>query len=210
MLKSHTQRYSTAARPVSPTRSQPHKRYRPGAPSQAIIRRAAFSFPSGDGTDGIGCRHARFPPQEIQVEKGHGRIETRKVQTSTALNDYLDFPYVRQVFRIERWVTMVKSGKRRHEVAFGVTSCSLDQADPVRIGELARGQWEIENGLHWERDVVFDEDRFQTRTGHGPQAMAGLRNFAISCLRLAGWGNIAKAIRRFASDWRYSLAILGI
>jgi len=58
--------------------------------------------------------------------------------------------------------------------------------------------------------VVFDEDRSQIRTGHGPQAMAGLRNFAISCLRLAGWGNIAKALRRFASDWRYSLAILGI
>jgi hypothetical protein len=151
-----------------------------------------------------------FPPPEIQVEKGHGRVETRKVQTSTALNDYLDFPYVRQVFRIERWVKYPKSGKQRHETAFWVTSCSQEQADANRVGELARGQWQIENGLHWERDVVFDEDRSQIRTGHGPQAMAGLRNFAISCLRLAGWGNIAQALRRFASDWRYSLAILGI
>ena len=79
----------------------------------------------------------------IQVEKAHGRIEKRKVQTSTALNDYLNFPHVHQVFRIERSVTMVKSEKRRHEVVFGVTSCPPERADPARIGELARGQWGI-------------------------------------------------------------------
>jgi len=146
----------------------------------------------------------------IQVEKAHGRIEKRQVQTSTALNDYLDFPHVHQVLRIERWVTVVKSGKRRHEVAFGVTSCSPDQADPARIGELARDHWGIENKLHWVRDVTFDEDRSQVRTGHGPQALASLRNFSISCLRLAGWENIARALRFFASDWRYSLTLLGI
>ncbi|MHB8312199.1 MAG: hypothetical protein ACYDD0_02705 [Candidatus Dormibacteria bacterium] len=33
--------------------------------------------------------------------------------------------------------------------------------------------------------------------------MAGLRNFTIICLRLAGWENIAPALRCFASDWRY-------
>jgi hypothetical protein len=40
--------------------------------------------------------------------------------------------------------------------------------------------------------------------------MAGLRNFSISCLRLAGWENIARALRFFASDWRYPLTLLGI
>jgi hypothetical protein len=77
------------------------------------------------------------------VEKAHGRIEKRVVQTSTVLNDYVDFPHVHQVFRIERSVTMVKSEKRRHEVVFGVTSCSPERANPARIGELARGQWGI-------------------------------------------------------------------
>ena len=32
----------------------------------------------------------------------HGRIETRSIWCSTALNGYLDFPSVGQVFRIER------------------------------------------------------------------------------------------------------------
>ena len=64
--------------------------------------------------------------------------------------------------------------------------------------------------LHWVRNVTFDEDRSQIRTGRGAQAMAGLRNFSISCLRLAGWANIAKALRLFSSDWHYSLNLLGI
>jgi len=52
-----------------------------------------------------------------QVEKAHGRIEKRVVQTSTALNDYLDFPHVHQVFRIERSVTMVRSGGTKSPLA---------------------------------------------------------------------------------------------
>ena len=32
----------------------------------------------------------------------HGRIETRKIWTTTALNSYLDFPHVAQAFAIER------------------------------------------------------------------------------------------------------------
>lgn len=43
-----------------------------------------------------------FPPEEVDYDKGHGRIEIRKIRSSTALNDYLEFPYLGQVFRIER------------------------------------------------------------------------------------------------------------
>ncbi len=131
------------------------------------------------------------------------------LKSSTARNDYLDFPHVHQVFRIGRSVTLVRSGQRRQEAVFGVTSCPPEEADPSRIGELARGHWEIDTKLHRVRDVVYDEDRSQSRTGRGAQAMAGLRNFSISCLRLGGWGDIDQALRWFASDWRYPLDLLG-
>jgi hypothetical protein len=45
------------------------------------------------------------------------------------------------------------------------------------------------------RDVTSDEDRSQVRTGSGPQVMAGLRNLAITILRLAGHASIAAAVR---------------
>lgn len=142
--------------------------------------------------------------------KGHGRIERRSTQTSTALAGYIDFPYAKQVFRIERTVIQQKSGKKHHETAYGITSLGPEQADARRIGELARGHWEIENRLHWVRDVTFDEDRSQVRTGSGPRALASLRNFAISRLRLAGCDNIAQGLRHLARNWQLPLALLGI
>ena len=52
----------------------------------------------------------------------HGRIETRKIWTTTELNGYLDFPHVGQAFVIERQFINKKNGKSSCEVAYGVTS----------------------------------------------------------------------------------------
>ena len=55
---------------------------------------------------------------------------------STALNDYVDFPHVAQVCRIEREVTELKSGKRRHETVFAINLNS--SVNPIR--EPTEGQ----------------------------------------------------------------------
>lgn len=138
---------------------------------------------------------ALFPPEHTTVDKAHGRLELRQVWTSTELNDYLCFPYVSQVFCIQRDREILTSGKHHSETVYGVTSLSPKQADPARIMNLARGHWSIENRLHWVRDVTFDEDRSQIRKGKGAQVMASLRNLAISLLRLAGARYIAPALR---------------
>ena len=67
-----------------------------------------------------------------------------------------------------------------------------------------------DNRLHWVRDVTYDEDRSQVRTGNAPRVMATMRNTAISLLRLDGWTNIASATRWTARDPARSLQILGI
>ncbi len=64
-----------------------------------------------------------------------------------------------------------------------------------QLAEAIRRHWSIENRLHWIRDVIFDEDHSQIRTGTGPAVMATLRNLAISVHRLAGATNIAAACR---------------
>jgi predicted transposase YbfD/YdcC len=73
-----------------------------------------------------------------------------------------------------------------------------------------RGHWQIENALHWVRDVAFAEDRSRIRTGHGPQVMASLRNLVISILRLLGVTNIAAALRRHSRNPTRPLATFGI
>ena len=52
----------------------------------------------------------------------------------------------------------------------------MDQAHPEQIAAWARGHWDIENRLHWVRDMVTGEDRHQLRTRNGPLISAALRN----------------------------------
>ncbi|HET6500558.1 MAG TPA: hypothetical protein VFG87_07325 [Amycolatopsis sp.] len=73
----------------------------------------------------------------------------------------------------------------------------------VRIGgveQWIRGYWPIETRIHWVRDVTYDGDRSQIRTGTGPHVMAAVRSAAIGVLRLAGITNIAAASRHHARN----------
>ena len=115
---------------------------------------------------------------------------------SEELRGYLDFPHVGATFRIDRYVTKLDGTELRRESVYGVTSrVGATRTAAAEILALVRGHWRIENSLHWVRDVTFDEDRSQVRTGNGPRVMATLRNLAISMLRLAGATCIAKALR---------------
>ncbi|MEI6413817.1 MAG: ISAs1 family transposase, partial [Pseudomonadota bacterium] len=155
------------------------------------------------------------PPQHTTFDKDHGRIEQRDIWTSTALNEYLDFPCVGQVFLIKRTTTNLVGGlvdgrKTTEEFVVGVTSLSEDKANPVRLLELNRGEWEIENRLHYVRDTTYDEDRSQIRTGNAPQVMAGIRNLSISLLRLAGAECIAVATRYLSRRFELPLRLIGL
>src|SRR5258708_1939067 len=62
----------------------------------------------------------------------HGRIETRKIWTTTELNSYLDFPHVGQAFVIERHRTDKKSGESSLEISYGLTSRPRKETSPHR------------------------------------------------------------------------------
>ena len=115
-----------------------------------------------------------------------------------------------QGFRLERWAREKPSGKERQEVVYGITSLPPRLAGPEQLLGLTRGQWLIEHGSHWVRDVTYGEDHSQARSGSIPQVMAALRNTAIGLLRGAGHTNIAAATRRYAAQPREALALLGI
>jgi len=94
----------------------------------------------------------------VKVEKGHGRLEKRTILTSTLLNEYLDWPALAQVFRIEK-VTLVRSSTRyTRQIRYGITSLSPHRAKPEKLLELLRTYWSIESGLHYRRDVTMLED----------------------------------------------------
>lgn len=119
-----------------------------------------------------------FPPEHETVDKGHGRIEIRRIWTTTEMNDYIEFPYLNQAFRIERITSNLQGELMRHEMVHGVTSLTAENASAADLLKFNRGQWEIENRVHWVRDVTFDEDRSQVRKCSGPQVMASLRAYS--------------------------------
>jgi predicted transposase YbfD/YdcC len=140
----------------------------------------------------------------------HGRIETRRLQATTALNDYLDWPGVQQVFQLIRHRKIKKCGTTSTETVFGFTSLSPDQASAEQLITLTRQHWTIENQVHWVRDVVFSEDLAQTRKNYLPHTMATLRNLVLNLIRANGIRHISRARRRFMACPNQALALLGL
>jgi predicted transposase YbfD/YdcC len=139
----------------------------------------------------------RRPPRHRHTEHGHGRTVTREVQALPA-PDWIGFPGAAQVLKLRRRVTQ-KAGATI-ETVYLICSLPPDRTPPTAVAEQVQGHWAIETRLHWVRDVTFDEDRSQVRTGNGPTAMAVLRNIAITVLRILGWANIAAATRHHQRD----------
>jgi len=112
----------------------------------------------------------------------HGRIETRRIWCSTALNAYISFPHVGQVFLIERESIQKKNGEKTREIALGLTSRTPQEASPQRLLAVNRGHWSIES-IHYIIDWNYDEDRGRIRTGFGPENISRLRRFAVGILK---------------------------
>ncbi len=132
----------------------------------------------------------------------HGRIETRKIWTTTELNDYLDFPHVGQAFVIERHCTEKRTGETSLEIAYGLTSRTPAQADPQSVLKVNRGHWTIENSCHYILDWNYDEDRSRIRTGHGPENITRLRRFAIGVIKSKGARSVAQKMRQLTRNVR--------
>jgi predicted transposase YbfD/YdcC len=156
---------------------------------------------------GLGC-----PPMDFQqartVNKGHGRLEERTITVSSLLNDYLNWPYVAQVFKLERRFTNLATGEVEQEVRYGLTSLSGQEASPERLLEIVRMEWRIENGLHYRRDVTFQEDETRMTRKTTARAMATINNLVSNLLAIQGFRNYAQARRLYDAHPQQALAII--
>lgn len=146
------------------------------------------------------------------TDVGHGRIERRRLETSTRLNAYLaewDWPGVGQVLRRTCRRVVLATGEVSETTSYAVTSLTPAQASVTQLETIWRGHWSIENRVHHVRDVTFREDAGQAHLGHTAQALAALRNGILTGLRAAGWTQIADALRHFAAHPDEALAFIG-
>jgi predicted transposase YbfD/YdcC len=145
------------------------------------------------------------------VDLGHGRLEQRTIQTSTLLNEYLDWPHVGQVYRLERrfqWLRRGEVYKTSSEVEFGVTSLPRDQASPAQVLHARRAHWQIETALHYRRDVTFHEDATRMTIGPAGRILATIHNLIIALIRHVGFTNVAQARRYFDGHLCEAMSLL--
>ena len=82
-----------------------------------------------------------------------------------------------------------KSEKESLETRFFITSLT----DAGKACEALRSHWGIENGLHWELDVVFGEDISQLRKDNSAANMNILRKLVINILKQTDFSEFTKA-----------------
>jgi predicted transposase YbfD/YdcC len=134
---------------------------------------------------------ADAPPEAIDLhrdlDKGHGRIEDRRVFVSRDI-DWLNgqrrfpgehrFPQIAVVAKVETRTEL--ADRCRRETRFFIASRPMTAKE---LAEAIRGHWLIENSLHWVLDVTFREDLSRLRKGHGAKNMALVRHFALNLVR---------------------------
>ena len=151
------------------------------------------------------------------INKTHGRLEVRTLTTSSQLNDFLpapvpqaqvDWPFLQQVFKLERCATKGKSGKTRHEIVYGITSLSAEQASPDQLLQMLRSYWKIENGLHYPRDVTLREDQTRFKKHSAAHVMAIINNLVLGLIANSDFPFVPTARRFFAAHPEKALDLL--
>ncbi|WP_155253149.1 ISAs1 family transposase, partial [Burkholderia cepacia] len=144
-----------------------------------------------------------------EVEKDHGRIETRRCLVSDVMNTWRAaalWPGMRSIAMVEatREIGETVSVERRYYVS------SLP-ADATRIAHAVRSHWRIENSMQWVLDVAFGEDQCRVWVEHGAQNFAILRRITMNLLRKDTQTKAGLKIRRLkaATSDNYRAQLLG-
>jgi predicted transposase YbfD/YdcC len=149
---------------------------------------------------------------EKTFSKGHGRYETRVLESTTDANEYLstemNWPQVGQALRRTTKRVSLRTGKVSTETSYAITSLRPQRATAKELERLWRGHWTIENQVHYVRDVTMREDANQAHVGSTPQAMAAIRNAIINILRRAGFPKIPDALRHFNAQPHLALQLI--
>lgn len=131
--------------------------------------------------------------------KGHGRLEKRTLTLMIDEYEFLNWPGVRQVFRLERYRQQSRTTKESTEVIYGITSRGPERATAEQMLQWTRNYWGIENGLHYRRDVTLREDATRISQPALAQTISVINNFIVAIAQKLGYSNLASARRIFDS-----------
>lgn len=154
--------------------------------------------------------------EDIQTEKDHGRIETRRCVVT---NDVVwlqeqgqNWSGLHSLVMVESTREMIgrnSTGKSSTERRYYISSLP---AKAALLGNTVRAHWGIENSMHWVLDVAFREDDCRIRCGEAPQNFAILRRIALNLLKGDTRTKLGIANKRLKAGWdvSYLSKLLGL
>lgn len=146
------------------------------------------------------------PPQDeaTEVDTSHGRSVQRHVQI------FPPTPELQAQWPGLTWVGVVHRSGERDQKSFAERVYYLGSAPWTAIDLLhaSRQHWQIENELHWVKDVTFEEDYPPRRGGHAPVTWGIFNTFAITLARRQGWRTVPQALRDWANRIHYIFSLL--
>jgi len=146
-------------------------------------------------------KRAVYSDNHFSSNGDHGRIETRNIWLTTDV-DWL-------IERHPRW-SSVKSiivicstrelnGKSSYEQRYYVSSHGDKNGE--FIGHAIRSHWHVENKLHWQLDVSFNEDLNRLRSGFAAQNIALINKIALNLLKNEKTAKVGIKNKRLKAGW---------
>ena len=148
----------------------------------------------------------------VDVDCGHGRIETRRCSVYNNL-EMVEGAHkwngLKTIITVDSERIIKSTGETTQETRYYISSLE-DKAE--LFNQWIRGHWAIENNLHWTLDVVFREDQSRKRQGYAAQNFNTVRKTVLAMLVNNKQCNISKKRRRFkaALNRKYRETLLKI
>jgi predicted transposase YbfD/YdcC len=164
--------------------------------NQPTLHRGIISFFDEHPDDDLAGIRMRY---HVTDEKGHGREETRY---------YMICPVPEDLPDRSRWPGLkaigvaisdtLRDGKEVGENRYYILSKFIAAS---RFADAVRGHWSIENRLHWQLDVTFQEDQCRIRQGHADANFSILRRTALSLLKNETTLKVGIKNKRLTAGW---------
>jgi len=141
------------------------------------------------------CEVRRFETDE----KGHGREDQRTYRICRVPADLPDAHRWKNIKAIGIAINnTMRDGVMSIAIRYYILSSFVSGR---RFADAVRDHWGIENKLHWQLDVTFNEDQSRIRKGHADTNFSTLRRTALSLLKKEKTAKVGIKNKRLTAAW---------
>lgn len=160
----------------------------------ALLDEIEFYFDGASDCNFEGVEHDFYH----YVEEGHGREEKRTIQVASNLEEWLDLT---DIWKGLKTAIQVVSERTLNDITETCTQYYISSrvGSAKQFAGWIRGQWSIENNLHWVADVVFQEDDATNKTGYSAENLTLVRRLVMNMVNLFDASTGLAAARKFAT-----------